>query len=49
LKDLAIFTNCFGAVVSPGHPCECANLDNSDSVIDMDDWSPLEPLFNGPS
>jgi M6 family metalloprotease-like protein len=49
LKDMAAFTSCFGASATPGGPCECANIDNSNSAIDVDDWSSIELLLNGPS
>ena len=48
LVDMQRFTLCFG----PGNAvllgCECTNLDDSNTDIDLADWSILEDLITGP-
>jgi hypothetical protein len=48
LADLAVFNRCFGEVVADNPPCACVNVDDSDDLIDLDDWIQLEALLTGP-
>jgi len=48
LADLQRFTFCFGADVTIRPECDCANVDAADNVVDIADWTALEPLITGP-
>ncbi len=48
LKDMQAFLQCFGADVSVDLCCSCANIDDSTTLVDVDDWAALESLLSGP-
>ncbi len=48
LADMQLFAGCAGKNVLEQQDCACANVVNSDSVIDDLDWQSLEPLITGP-
>ncbi len=48
LADVDAFTRCFGEDVVANPLCACANLDNTDDDIDLDDWGLLSVILDGP-
>jgi V8-like Glu-specific endopeptidase len=48
LADLQGFTVCFGADVATDSGCACANVDDGDTVVELDDWTALDQLLAGP-
>jgi hypothetical protein len=48
LADLHQFMGCFGQNVAIANECSCANLDDLNDVIDLDDWSSYAPILTGP-
>ena len=48
LVDMEWFTRCYGSDTTGDFCCSCANIDNSNDVVDMDDWAALEALISGP-
>ncbi|NOX60251.1 MAG: hypothetical protein GXP29_15515 [Planctomycetes bacterium] len=48
LVDLQVFMDCFGANVAELPACACANLDDANDTIDLDDWAAYATLLTGP-
>lgn len=48
LRDLQAFQQCFEPFVELSDGCHCANVDDSDSEINLDDWLLLAPMLSGP-
>ena len=48
LSDMQLFTLCFGADVTVRPECDCANLNEGNNLIDIDDWDGLEAVLTGP-
>ena len=48
LVDYQRFTECFGANVASATECACANVNDLDETIDLDDWTALEAVLSGP-
>jgi hypothetical protein len=48
LADMQQFTLCYGTDVTDDVGCVCANVDDSNNLIDIDDWGVIAPLLTGP-
>ncbi len=48
LLDLQVFLDCFGRSVVDDPGCACANVDTSDWLVNMDDWTALANVLSGP-
>ncbi len=48
LADLHRFTQCFGSNVAVVNVCACANIDDTDDMVNLFDWTPYAPLVDGP-
>jgi hypothetical protein len=48
LYDMSKFMQCYGTDVSGDFCCACANLEDSDTIIDNADWAAMESLTTGP-
>ncbi|GJM24901.1 MAG: hypothetical protein DHS20C16_13160 [Phycisphaerae bacterium] len=48
LADIDGFTHCFGEDIVANPSCACANMDETNDDIDLDDWSQLSVLLGGP-
>jgi hypothetical protein len=48
LYDMHLFTICFGKNRTSGPGCACADIDGIGDVIDIDDWTSLSGLIDGP-
>ncbi len=48
LVDMAGFTVCFGADVTVETSCVCANVEDSNDLVDLADWAALNALITGP-
>ncbi len=48
LADVSAFMQCFDEDVVSNPSCDCANIDDSDNDIDLDDWALLSGVFAGP-
>ncbi|MEZ6083096.1 MAG: FG-GAP-like repeat-containing protein [Phycisphaerae bacterium] len=48
LADLHVFAKCFGTTVGELAGCACANVDNTDQSIDLDDWAAYANILTGP-
>ncbi|NOX58217.1 MAG: immunoglobulin domain-containing protein, partial [Planctomycetes bacterium] len=48
LADAQNFTDCFGSDVQSSPECVCANIDDTNSAIDLADWASFAPLLTGP-
>ncbi len=48
LADLQVFMGCFGSDLGEKAGCACANVDQSDDSIDLDDWAAYAAILTGP-
>ncbi len=48
LRDMQQFTMCFGADVTGDYCCGCADVDDLDDAVTLDDWAALESQLTGP-
>ncbi|GJM26081.1 MAG: hypothetical protein DHS20C16_24960 [Phycisphaerae bacterium] len=48
LQDFQQFQACFGQNVAYNNACSCANIDDLDDMINLDDWSSYAPIATGP-
>ncbi len=48
LVDLQLFTVCFGADITVYEDCACANIDDTNDIVDLSDWQALETILAGP-
>ena len=48
LVDLQLFTVCFGADVTVFEDCACANIDDTNDIVDLSDWEAMETILAGP-
>ncbi|HRX86251.1 MAG TPA: hypothetical protein P5572_14620, partial [Phycisphaerae bacterium] len=49
LYDYYRFTLCFGADVSLVSECACANVADSDTIVNISDWTAMQSLVAGPN
>ncbi len=48
LFDMHLFTICFGQSKTANPGCACADIDETGDIIDIDDWTGLSGLIDGP-
>ena len=48
LYDMYLFTSCFGKSRAANPGCACADIDAAGDIIDIDDWTSLSGLIDGP-
>jgi hypothetical protein len=48
LVDMSRFTLCFGELGALVPGCQCANVDDSDDDVDLNDWARMQLLLLGP-